>query len=141
VEDSVRRIIPREQRTFSEDALEMGPNVLPAIFAILLRFTLHHTAIVGDITQALLQLVPDEDHALTRFLWYRTTPDGEGGYRTTNEVITYRFTRLAFGLTCSPFLLFATLRELRKTQGSVPGCCAPYRQKYVHGRLRRMRAR
>jgi hypothetical protein len=94
------------------DALEMGPNFLPEIFAILLRFRLHHSAIVGDITQAFLQLVLDEeDRDLTRFLWYRTTPDGKGGHHTTDEVIAYRFTRLPFGLTCSPFLLSATLRE------------------------------
>jgi hypothetical protein len=42
------------------DALEMGPNFLPEILAILLRFRLHHSAIVGDITQAFLQLVLNE---------------------------------------------------------------------------------
>ena len=34
------------------EILEMGPNLLPEIFAILLRFRLHHTAIISDITQA-----------------------------------------------------------------------------------------
>ena len=94
------------------DDLEMGPNFLPQIFTILLRFRLQHSAIIGDITQEFLQLVLDEeDRDLTRFFWYRTTPDSEGRYRTTDEVITYRFTRLPFGVTCSPFLLSATLRE------------------------------
>jgi len=89
----------------------MGPKVLPEILAIL-RFRLHHSAIVGDITQAFLQLVLDrEDRDLTRFFWYRTIPDGEGRHHTTDEVVTYRFTRLPFGLTCSPFLLSVTLRE------------------------------
>ena len=94
------------------EVLEMGPNLLPEIFAILLRFRLHHTAIISDITQAFLQLALDEkDRDLTRFFWYRITQDSEGHYHTMDEVMTYRFTRLPFGLTCSPFLLSATLRE------------------------------
>jgi len=90
------------------EALEMGPNLLPEILAILLRFRLHPC----DVTQAFLQLVLDkEDRDLTRFFWYRTTPESDGFYRNTDEVIAYRFTRLPFGLTCSIFLLAATLRE------------------------------
>ena len=95
------------------DTLEMGPNLLPEILATLVRFRLNPAAIVGDIHQAFLQLQLDEnDRDLTRFLWYRVTRDDEGGYNTTEEVICYRFTRLPFGLTCSPFLLSASLREL-----------------------------
>jgi hypothetical protein len=94
------------------EVLEMGPNLQPEILAVLLRFRWHHSAIVGDITQAFLQLVLDREYRdLTRFFWYRTIPEGEGRYHTTDEVIAYRFTRLPFGLTCSPFLLTATLRE------------------------------
>ena len=108
------------------DILEMGPNLLPEIFAILLRFRLHYLAVVGDITQAFLQLVLDEeDRDLTRFLWYRTTLGGEGRYRTTDEVVAYRFTRLPFGLTCSPFLLSATLREDAKRHKAAFPTAAP----------------
>jgi hypothetical protein len=93
-------------------ALEMGPNLLPEIFAILLRFRLYPVAIASDITQAFLQLALDErDRDLTRFFWYKITRDNEGRYHTTDEVMTYRFTRLPFGLTCSPFLLSAAVRE------------------------------
>jgi hypothetical protein len=38
--------------------------------------------------------------------------DDKGNHYTTIEVVTYRFTRLPFGLTCSPFLLSTTVREL-----------------------------
>lgn len=72
------------------EALEMGPKFLLEILAIQLRLRLHHSAIVGDIMQAFLQLVIDkEDRDLTRFFLYRTTIDGEGRYHTTDQVITY----------------------------------------------------
>jgi hypothetical protein len=95
------------------DTLEMGPNLLPELFVILLRFRLGPRAIVGDIRQAFLQLqLEDKDRDLTRFFWFRTIRDGEGHYNTLDEVVCYRFTRLPFGLTCSPFLLSAAIREL-----------------------------
>ena len=40
------------------------------------------------------------------------TLDDGGDYETTDEVICYRFTRLPFGLNCSPFLLSTSVREL-----------------------------
>ena len=92
--------------------LKMGPSLLPEIFATLLRFRLNPMAIVGEIQQAFLQLQLDEDRDLTRFFWYRVTRNDGGNYSTTDEVIYYRFKRLPFGLTCSPFLLSASLREL-----------------------------
>jgi hypothetical protein len=50
------------------DILQMGLNFLPEIVASFLRFRLHPTALISDITQAFLQLVLDEgDRALTRF--------------------------------------------------------------------------
>jgi hypothetical protein len=69
--------------------------------------------IIGDIGQAFLQLSHNQrDRDLIRFLWYRIVKDEDGNYDTTKEVITYRFTPMPFGLTCSPFLLSATIREL-----------------------------
>ena len=60
-----------------------------------------------------MQLILNKrDRDLTRFFWYRVVKDKDGNYDTTREMITYRFTRLPFGLTCSPFLLSATVREL-----------------------------
>ena len=90
----------------------MGPNLLPEILSIL-RFRLHKYAILGDVSQAFLQISLDPtDRDMTSFLWYRLVPKSQGSNDMTEDVITYRFTRLPFGLTCSPFLLSATIRTL-----------------------------
>ena len=89
------------------DDLEMGPNLLPEILATLLRFRLYPVGIIGDIGQAFLQLILNKrDRDLTMFFWYRVIKDKDGNYDTTREMITYRFTRLPFDLTCSPFRLY-----------------------------------
>lgn len=106
------------------DVLKMGPNLLPEILAVLIRFRLNEYAIVGDITQAFLQLtLHTKDRDLTRFLWYNTTDNKEP--QTAREWVTYRFTRLPFGLTCSPFLLSATIRELAEEHKSQYPLAAP----------------
>jgi hypothetical protein len=73
---------------------------------------MYPAAIISDITQAFLQLALDEkDRDFTRFFWFKITQDSEGHYHTTDEVMTYHFTRKPFGFTCSPFLLSAAVRE------------------------------
>ena len=95
------------------DVLEMGPILLSEVLATLLHFRGHSVAVIGDIKQAFLQLSLDRrDRDLTRFIWYRISKDDKGKHYTTHEVVTYRSTRLPFGLTCSPFPLSATAREL-----------------------------
>ena len=67
----------------------MGPNLLPEILSVLLRFRLYKCAILGDVSQAFLQISLDAtDRDLTRFLWYRLVPDGKGSYGITDYVIT-----------------------------------------------------
>jgi hypothetical protein len=91
----------------------MGPNLLPEILSVLLRFRLYKCAILADVSQVFLQITLEPtDRDLTRFPWYRVVPNSQGSYHTTDEFITYRFTRLPFGLTCSPFLLSFTIRTL-----------------------------
>nr|XP_042898564.1 uncharacterized protein LOC122269446 [Parasteatoda tepidariorum] len=95
------------------DALEVGPNLLPDILATLLRFRLSKIAITSDGRQAFLQLIlAEEDRDATRFIWYNTTYTPDGKLCTEDKIVTYRFTRLPFGLVSSPFLLAASLREL-----------------------------
>jgi hypothetical protein len=83
----------------------MGPNLLAETLSILLRFILYSSAIIGDVSQAFLQLVLDQDDkGLTRFFWYRIVGNDKHGYETTGYITTYRCKRLPFGLTCSPLL-------------------------------------
>ena len=63
-------------------------------------------SIVADIKQAFLQIfVDDNDRDLIRFLWFENIND------PGSKIVIYRFTRVVFGLTSSPFLLNATLQH------------------------------
>ncbi|GFR13568.1 integrase catalytic domain-containing protein [Trichonephila clavata] len=63
------------------DALEAGPNLLPDILAMLLRFRLSKIAITSDGSQVFLQLIlADEDRDATRFLWYKTGYTSDGNH-------------------------------------------------------------
>jgi hypothetical protein len=91
----------------------MGPNLLPDVLSVLLRFRLGQYALLGDVSQAFLQLLLDPaERDLTRFLWYRLATKDDGSQHFTDEVVPYRFVRLHFGITYSPLFLSATLREL-----------------------------
>ena len=87
------------------ECLYSGPNLIGKIFDILLRFRLNKIAILADIKQAFLNVGIDSHHQdYLRFLWY----DLKGG---SNELIIYKFLRAVFGVTSSPFLLNATIRQ------------------------------
>lgn len=75
--------------------LDPGPNLLALILDIIVRFRLRAHPLVADITGAFHQLLlhPD-DRCWVQFLW-----NGQ----------IWRFSRVVFGLSCSPFLLLRTL--------------------------------
>ena len=80
------------------DCLLPGPSLTPLIFDILLRFRLHKVALIGDLEKAFLNVeVAAEERNLLRFLWFDDVNS------SNPEVILLRFTRLVFGLVCSPF--------------------------------------
>ncbi|GBM58109.1 hypothetical protein AVEN_164294-1 [Araneus ventricosus] len=57
-------------------------------------------------------ILSEEDRDATRFLWFRTEKDADGKTHLLNDILIYRFSRLPFGLSPSPLLLSASLREL-----------------------------
>ena len=84
------------------DALEKGPNLLPLLWGILLRFRIGQVGIVGDLEKAFLQLsLHEEDRNVCCFLWLN--PQG--------EMDVYRYRKVFFGAKSSPFLLQVVLKH------------------------------
>uniref|UniRef100_A0A1I7V2F0 Integrase catalytic domain-containing protein n=2 Tax=Caenorhabditis tropicalis TaxID=1561998 RepID=A0A1I7V2F0_9PELO len=79
-----------------------GPSILQSIVGILVRSRLSKFIMSSDIEKAFHQVrIQPECRNVTRFLWVkdiRKEPVGD-------NIVVFRFTRLPFGITCSPFLL------------------------------------
>ena len=87
----------------------VGPNLLPRIQDILTRVRKYAAVAIADIKKAFMQVgVPPEDRNYLLFRWQRK--DKNGRWRTH----WFRFTRLPWGLVCSPFVLNAVIRFLFK---------------------------
>ena len=92
------------------DCLETGPALIMSLVSILIRFRLKRYACKGDIAKAFLQIEVDpKDRDCLRLLW-----------RKDGLIYVYRFARLPFGLTSSPFVLAATLRYHLERSGLDP---------------------
>ena len=88
------------------DCLYTGPKFGQSIFDILVRFRLQRTALIGDIEKAFLMIsVQEKDRDSLRFLW--TTDLNSKKIEPT----PFRFTRVVFGVSSSPFLLNATINH------------------------------
>ena len=89
------------------ECLYSGPNLLSKIFDILLRFRFNFVGILADIKQAFLNIQISEEHRdFLRFFWFENINS-----KDDEITIIYRFLRVVFGVTSSPFLLNATIRH------------------------------
>ena len=105
----LRIVFDASSKTSNEPSLNQllhsGPCLLPLLYDILLRFRLGKFAITNDIKQAFLQIELNVMHCdFTRFLWFSNF------YSENRDNVSYRFTRILFGLICSPFILTGTLK-------------------------------
>ncbi|XP_057711992.1 uncharacterized protein LOC130929085 [Corythoichthys intestinalis] len=90
------------------DCLLIGPNLNPNLLDVLIKFRLHQVAFTADITKAFLQIaVAEKDKDAVRFLWLHGPPTKD----SKNELRVLRMNRVVFGVSPSPFLLAATIRE------------------------------
>jgi len=63
--------------------------------------------VLADIEKAILQVgIYKEDRDVAQFLWLEDTTRVE----IEDNLATYRFCRVPFGMNCSPFLLVATIK-------------------------------
>lgn len=91
------------------DVLMTGPVVQPSLMAVLLNFRLQPVTFTCDIVKMYLQTTVHEQHRdFLRFLW-TTSSD--------NRVKDFRFKRVCFGVSSSPFLATRSLNQLAKEEG------------------------
>ena len=88
--------------------LYTGPCLLKTVAEVIARFRLFPVAITADIEKAFLMIsVHPSDRDALRFLWV-TEDDIDS---TAPRPVIYRFARVVFGVSSSPFLLNITLRK------------------------------
>jgi hypothetical protein len=86
------------------DCLDIGPNLVPKLFDILVRFRWNRVALTADIEKAFLMIgISNPDRDMLRFLWYKNPLD------LNSDIEQFRFTRLVFGLRSSPAVLSSTI--------------------------------
>jgi len=87
------------------NCLEKGPNGIPHLFDILLKFQSHPIGLTADIEKVFHQIViePKDKDAL-RFLWF------DDINKDRPEIVQNQFCRLVFGLTPSPAILNKTIQ-------------------------------
>ena len=92
------------QQLSLNDCLPTGPNYIPQLADVLVRFRWNRIAITADIEKAFLMIsIQENQRNMLRFLWLKDP------YVVSSEVIQLRFCRLVFGLRPSPSILGATL--------------------------------
>jgi hypothetical protein len=100
------------------ECLHVGPNMVPNILDILVRFRLNTFLVLADIAKAYLQVaIHPRDRDWLRFLWVdeisHISPD------KPLALVQYHFRRLPFGITPSAFVLAAVL-DLHVSSSSLP---------------------
>ena len=96
------------------DCLYSGPSLLPSFADVLMRFRFHRVALVADIEKAFLMVsISLSDRDALRFIWL------DDIQKDNPKEVVYRFCRVVIGVTSSPFLLNATIKQ--------------HLQKYVNG--------
>ena len=109
------------------DRLERGPNCIPLLFDVMVRFRVHTVALIADIEKAFLQIeIRPEDRDYLRFLWLDDVSVDKPA------VIQLRYARLPFGLRPSPSVLGSVIKaHLTSYEQSNPEVVKVLRQIFV----------
>ena len=98
------------------ECLETGPNLVPHLFDVTIKFRGYPIVMVADIENAFHQvLIAPEDPRMLRCLWF------DDLNKDNPEIVKYQFCRLPFGLTSSPAILSSVLQHhFNKHQDQAP---------------------
>ena len=97
--------LPKHERSLN-DCLQTGPNYIPQLIDVLIKFRWNPIAITADIEKAFLMVgINESNRDMLRFLWLRDP------HQANPEIVHMRFCRLVFGLRPSPAILGATIRH------------------------------
>ena len=97
------------------DCLHTGPKFNQKILEILIRFHSYPVAWIADIEKAFLMIaMSQEDRDVLHFLWV------DNRLSSNPNVIIYRFARVVFGVSSSPYLLNSTIQHHLKQYSSRP---------------------
>ena len=87
------------------NCLHKGPKFNQLILDLLLMFRTYRVPLTADVMKALLNIaVEDKDQDVLQFLWIDDVTKQEP------ELLIYRFMRVVFGVSASPFHLNATIK-------------------------------
>jgi len=88
------------------DVLETGPNLNPDLLSVLMRFRMNRIAWIADIEKAFLNIaLQPADAEAVRFLWPKEPEN------PSSNLIAFKWKRVPFGLSSSPFLLRVTINK------------------------------
>ena len=94
------------QKFCLNDQLQEGPNTIPNIFDVLIKFRSKPVALTADIQSAFLQIAIDaNDRDKLGFLWYDDLNSEQP------KLVQFKFARLMFGLKPSPPILGCVVRH------------------------------
>ena len=79
------------------DHLQKGPNYIPKLFEVLVKFRWHSKAVTADIEKIFLMVgIKEADHDFLRFLWFKESKIPH------SKMVRLQFSKLIFGLQLSP---------------------------------------
>lgn len=68
------------------ECLEKGPNLVPHLFDVVIKFRGYPLGIVADIEKAFRQIkISPDDHQMLRFLWF------DDIYKENPNIVEYQF--------------------------------------------------
>jgi hypothetical protein len=90
------------------DTLFIGPNLLPALADVVMRWRRHRYVFVADVEKMYRQiLVHPEDRGLQRIIW-----------RAEGQVKDYNLNTVTYGLACAPYLAMRIMHQLATDEGA-----------------------